>query len=166
MSVIRVVLHNNLIHFGSPASTAFRSASRPTAVALTEEGEAPPHCFSFRFEHNEEGFPLVAFPFVLNTTRRKKLLLVAFPSISNTARRVKPLLIVFPFVLNAAGRGKPLLIAFPFVLNATGRGKPLLFAFPFVWMRWGGVSPLVVFPFILTVSGREDTRENAKGLGV
>jgi len=35
MSVIRVVLHNNLIHFGSPASTAFRSASRPTAVALT-----------------------------------------------------------------------------------------------------------------------------------
>jgi len=35
MSVIRIVLHNNLIHFGSPASTAFRSASRPTAVALT-----------------------------------------------------------------------------------------------------------------------------------
>jgi len=35
MSVIRVVLHNNLIPFGSPASTAFRSASRPTAVALT-----------------------------------------------------------------------------------------------------------------------------------
>ena len=35
MSVIRVVLHNNLILFGSPASTAFRSASRPTAVALT-----------------------------------------------------------------------------------------------------------------------------------
>jgi len=35
MSVIRVVLHNNLISFGSPASTAFRSASRPTAVALT-----------------------------------------------------------------------------------------------------------------------------------
>ena len=40
MSVIRIVLHNNLIHFGSPASTAFRSAlrsaSRPTAVALTQ----------------------------------------------------------------------------------------------------------------------------------
>jgi len=33
--VIGIVLHNNLIHFGSPASTAFRSASRPTAVALT-----------------------------------------------------------------------------------------------------------------------------------
>ena len=33
MSVIRVVLHNNLILFGSPASTA----SRPTAVALTED---------------------------------------------------------------------------------------------------------------------------------
>ena len=32
MSVIRVVLHNNLIFFGSPASTA----SRPTAVALTK----------------------------------------------------------------------------------------------------------------------------------
>jgi len=31
MSVIRVVLHNNLIPFGSPASTV----SRPTAVALT-----------------------------------------------------------------------------------------------------------------------------------
>ena len=31
MSVIRIVLHNNLIFFGSPASTA----SRPTAVALT-----------------------------------------------------------------------------------------------------------------------------------
>src|SRR6266545_12983 len=38
----------------------------------------------------------------------------------------------------------------PFVLNMTGRGKPLL----------------VTFPFILTTSGREDTRENAKGLGV
>ena len=36
MSVIRIVLHNNLIHFGSPASTTFRSASHPTAVALTE----------------------------------------------------------------------------------------------------------------------------------
>ena len=35
MSVIRVVLPNNLIFFGSPASTAFCSASRPTAVALT-----------------------------------------------------------------------------------------------------------------------------------
>jgi len=39
MSVIRIVLHNNLILFGSPVSTAFRSAfrsaSRPTAVALT-----------------------------------------------------------------------------------------------------------------------------------
>ena len=31
MFVTRLVLHNNLIHFGSPASTA----SRPTAVALT-----------------------------------------------------------------------------------------------------------------------------------
>ena len=42
MFVIRLVLHNNLIYFGSPASTAFRSAfryvSRPTAVALTELG--------------------------------------------------------------------------------------------------------------------------------
>jgi len=37
MSVIRVVLHNNLIPFGSPASTAFCSASRLTAVALTAE---------------------------------------------------------------------------------------------------------------------------------
>jgi len=40
MSVIRIVLHNNLIHFGSPASTAFRSASRPTAVALTAARES------------------------------------------------------------------------------------------------------------------------------
>ena len=37
--MIRVVLHNNLIPFGSPASTAFRSASRPTAVALTHTYE-------------------------------------------------------------------------------------------------------------------------------
>ena len=39
--MIRVVLHNNLILFGSPASTVFRSAfrfaSRPTAVALTAQ---------------------------------------------------------------------------------------------------------------------------------
>ena len=42
MSVIRVVLHNNLILFGSPASTAFRSASRPTTVALTPPTNRPP----------------------------------------------------------------------------------------------------------------------------
>jgi len=39
MFLFRLVLHNNLKTFGSPASTAFRSASRsasrPTAVALT-----------------------------------------------------------------------------------------------------------------------------------
>jgi len=45
MSVIRVVLHNNLISFGSPASTAFRSASRPTAVALTEKACCPSFTF-------------------------------------------------------------------------------------------------------------------------
>ena len=37
MFVISLVLHNNLILFGSPASTA----SRPTAVALTA-GKDPP----------------------------------------------------------------------------------------------------------------------------
>ena len=35
MFVTRLVLHNNLILFGSPASTVFRSTSRPTAVTLT-----------------------------------------------------------------------------------------------------------------------------------
>ena len=33
--MFRLVLPNNLNTFGSPASTVFRSASRPTAVALT-----------------------------------------------------------------------------------------------------------------------------------
>jgi len=44
--VIRVVLHNNLISFGSPASTAFRSASRLTAVALTHTGNITSVAFS------------------------------------------------------------------------------------------------------------------------
>jgi len=35
MFMFRLVLHNNLNTFRFPASTAFRSASRPTAVALT-----------------------------------------------------------------------------------------------------------------------------------
>jgi len=35
MFMFRLVLHNNLNIFGSPASTTFRSTSRPTAVALT-----------------------------------------------------------------------------------------------------------------------------------
>jgi len=52
MSVIRVVLHNNLIPFGSPASTAFhsafRSVSRPTAVALTDQEQ-----FDFTERHQE-----------------------------------------------------------------------------------------------------------------
>jgi len=45
MSVIRVVLHNNLILFGSPASTA----SRPTAVALTG------HSFTTIMNNNPKG---------------------------------------------------------------------------------------------------------------
>jgi len=35
MFIFRLVLHNNLNIFGSPASTAFHSASCPTTVALT-----------------------------------------------------------------------------------------------------------------------------------
>ena len=35
MFIFRLVLHNNLKTFGSPASTAFCSVSRLTAVALT-----------------------------------------------------------------------------------------------------------------------------------
>ena len=53
MSVIRILLHNNLIHFGSPASTAFRSAfhsvSRPTTVALTPMPFLHLLCYSFYF---------------------------------------------------------------------------------------------------------------------
>ena len=58
MSVIRIVLHNNLIHFGSPASTtfrsAFRSASRPTAVALTASGIAYHQNNNFHLENTFE----------------------------------------------------------------------------------------------------------------
>ena len=45
MFIFRLVLHNNLNTVGSPASTAFRSASRPTAVALTPSGYASVHKF-------------------------------------------------------------------------------------------------------------------------
>ena len=53
MSVIRIVLHNNLIHFGSPASTA----SRPTAVALTAASDDPIPSSNNRIPTKTDGHP-------------------------------------------------------------------------------------------------------------
>ena len=48
--MFRLVLHNNLNTFGSPASTVFRSASRLTAVALTV-GKDPPRELTSETQH-------------------------------------------------------------------------------------------------------------------
>ena len=62
----------------------------------------------------------------MTVTGRGKPLLIAFLFVLDTTRR-------FPFVLNATGRGKPLLIVFLFILDTTRRGKPLFVAFPLFW---------------------------------
>ena len=59
----------------------------------------------------------------------------------------------------------PRRVSFCFEHDREGEAPPLRVSFCFGCYE-EGFPPLVAFPFILTASGREDTRENAKGLGV
>jgi len=122
----------------------------PTKMTNVMRRDFPPHRVSFHFECNQEG----------KAPPRH----ISFHFECNQEGKAPPCCVSFHFECNREGEAPPRHISFHFECNQEGKAPPLHVSFCF-GCNGKGFPPLVISPFILTASGREDTRENVKRAG-